>query len=304
MIQSGAGAIGGGSGYLLNEAGGVYQIQNDNGIGVGHFYNNGLLQKTGGTGTSTISGIFINSGVIQPGSGSLLFTDGTFDQNAGTLQITPAISFGPNRPFYQNGGTVTGAGTLGGSAINNSVYVWGGVLAPGNPFGTLTVPGGGGIGMAKGASFTVVLGGPSQFSQLVVSNYIALGGTLNVILTNGYVPTIGTQFHIITCPITALGFTTLNVPAGIAVTYSNTSGVYLTVTGSTPVQLQSPRLSGGNFTFSFATTNGLGYTVLQNSDLTTTNWTYYANLIGDGLLYHFLTPVTNVPQRFFRVRQP
>jgi hypothetical protein len=128
--------------------------------------------------------------------------------------------------------------------------------------------------------------------------------TLNVTLTNGYVPPIGTQFQIISSPGTYGSFSTLNVPAGMAVTYSNTSGVYLTVTGSTPVQLQSPKISGGNFVFGFGTTNGLGYTVQQNSDLSTTNWTYYTNLIGNGSLYQVVAPGTNVTQLFFRVRQP
>jgi fibronectin-binding autotransporter adhesin len=307
MIQSGTGAIGGGSGYLANNTNAIYQIQNDNGVAVNYFYNYGLLEKTGGTGTNTISATFINSGAIQATTGSLLFTGGEFDQDAGTLQLTPAISFGPNRPFYLNGGTVTGTGTLGGSDINNSVYVEaGGVLAPGNPFGVLTVPGGSGIVINNGASFNVVLGGASQFSQLAVSNAIIINGTLtlNVTLTNGYVPPIGTQFQIISSPGTYGSFSTLNVPAGMAVTYSNTSGVYLTVTGSTPVQLQSPKISGGNFVFGFGTTNGLGYTVQQNSDLSTTNWTYYTNLIGNGSLYQVVAPGTNVTQLFFRVRQP
>jgi hypothetical protein len=305
MIQSGTGAIIGGSALLNNNAAGVYQIQNDNGVATGNFYNYGLLEKTGGSGTSTIDASFNNYGSIQAASGSILFTGGEFDQDAGTLQLTPAILFGPNRPFYLNGGTVTGTGTLGGSDINNSVYVEaGGVLAPGNPFGMLTVPGGGGIVINNGATFNVVLGGASQFSQLAVSNYINISGALNVTMTNGYVPAIGTQFQIISCPGTYGSFSTLNVPAGMAVTYSNTSGVYLTVTGSTPVKLQSPQISGGNFVFSFGTTNGLGYTVQQNADLTTTNWTYFTNLIGNGSLYQFTTPVTNISQNFFRVRQP
>jgi hypothetical protein len=305
MIQSGTGAIGGGSGYIANNTNGIYQIENDNGVDIAYFYNYGLLEKTGGIGTNTISAYFINSGTIQAGSGSLLFTGGEFDQDAGTLQLTPAISFGPNRPFYLNGGMVTGTGTLGGGAINNSVYVEaGGVLAPGNPFGVLTVPGGSGIYLAPAATFNIVLGGPGQFSQLVVSNYVNVNGTLNVTLTNGYVPPIGTQFQIISCPGTYGSFSTLNVPAGMAVTYSNTSGVYLTATGSTPVQIQSPKISGGNFIFGFGTTNGLGYTVQQNNDLTTTNWTYYTNIIGNGSLYQIITPVTSVPQLFFRVRQP
>jgi len=305
MIQSGTGAIGGGSGSLANNTNGIYQIQNDNGVAVNYFYNYGLLEKTGGTGTNTISAYFINSGTIQAGSGSLLFTGGEFDQDAGTLKLTPAISFGPNRPFYLNGGTVTGTGTLGGSAINNSVYVEaGGVLAPGNPFGALNVPGGSGLSMYDGATFSVVLGGANQFSQLVVSNIAYIAGTLNVTLANGYVPAIGTQFQIISSPNTVGSFSTLNLPAGMAVTYSNTSGVYLTMTGSTPVQLQSPKISGGNFVFSFGTTNGLGYTVQQNTNLATSNWTYFTNIIGNGSLYQIITPVTSIQQVFFRVRQP
>jgi hypothetical protein len=52
LIQSDAGATGGGSGLLNNNAGGVYQIQNDNGVSVSFFNNSGLLGKTGGSGTS------------------------------------------------------------------------------------------------------------------------------------------------------------------------------------------------------------------------------------------------------------
>jgi hypothetical protein len=160
---------------------------------------------------------------------------------------------------------------------------------------------GGGTG-----SFNIVLGDTNKFSQLVVSGNASVnsGSTLNVALTNGYVPAIGTQFHILSCANFGGGFAKLNLPAGIAVTYSNASGVYLTVTGSTPVQLQSPKVSGDNFIFNFATTNGLGYTVQQNTNLATTNWVYYTNLIGNGSPYQFTTPLTNIPQSFFRVRQP
>jgi hypothetical protein len=297
MIQSGIGAIEGGSGYFDNNTNGVYQIQNDNGVAVNYFYNYGLLEKTGGSGTSVISATFNNSGAIQPASGKLLFTGGFFYQNAGTLQITPAITF-TNEYFYLSGGTVTGVGTVG----DNYMFADGGVLAPGNPFGTLNVSG----GLNIGGAFNVVLGGPNQFSQLAVSGSVGVNynaATLNVTLTNGYVPPIGTQFQIISSASFGGGFATLNVPAGISVNYSN-SGVYLIVTGSTPVKLQSPQISGGNFVFSFGTTNGLGYTVQQNTNLATSNWIYYTNIIGNGSLYQFTTPATNTSQNFFRVRQP
>jgi hypothetical protein len=63
-------------------------------------------------------------------------------------------------------------------------------------------------------------------------------------------------------------------------------------------------LSGGNFTFIFGTANGQSYTVQQNTNLATTNWTFYTNITGNGSIYQFATPVTNIPRRFFRVGSP
>ncbi|MEJ0089226.1 MAG: hypothetical protein WDM80_05695 [Limisphaerales bacterium] len=293
IIESGAGDNNDNSGQLYNY--GVYEIQNNGGTQLNYFNNFGLLEKTGGSGTSVINSFVNNSGAIQATNGTLSFIK-TFNQNAGTLQITPAITF-TNGTFYLNGGMVTGVG-----AVDESIYAEGGVMAPGSPFGTLKVNEYDSYG-GPNCTLNIVLGGTNKFSQLAVSGGVILHGTLNVTLTNGYVPAIGTQFQIISCANRANGFDILNVPAGIAVTYSN-NGVYLIVTGSTPVQLQTPKISGGNFVFSFGTTNGLGYTVQQNADLTTTNWTYYTNLIGNGSLYQVISSVTNFPQRFFRVSQP
>jgi hypothetical protein len=63
-------------------------------------------------------------------------------------------------------------------------------------------------------------------------------------------------------------------------------------------------LSGSNFTFNFGTANGQSYTVQQNTNLATTNWTFYTNITGNGSIYQFATPVTNIPRRFFRVVEP
>jgi hypothetical protein len=70
----------------------------------------------------------------------------------------------------------------------------------------------------------------------------------------------------------------------------------------TPLQIQSPSLAGTNFTFSFQTVSNLGYTVEYNDDLGTTNWEAYYTLSGDGSLIQCLVPMTNSPQRFFRVK--
>ena len=70
----------------------------------------------------------------------------------------------------------------------------------------------------------------------------------------------------------------------------------------TPLQIQSPSLAGTNFTFSFQTVSNLSYTVEYNDDLNTTNWEAYYTLPGDGSLIRCLMPMTNSPQRFFRVK--
>jgi len=303
MLQTGAGNIGQRTGIFDNLAGGTYEIQNDLGVSVSSFNNGGLLRKTTGVGTSAIGGIFHNLGSIVASSGTLLFTTNFF-QDAGTLQLTPAIAFATNQAFKLTGGSVTGVGILGGPGASSSVVASGGVLAPGNPFGALVVPGGGGASLQSGSGFNVVLGDTNQFGQLIVSNAISLGGKLTVILTNGFTPAIGTKIKIISSPNIFGSFTSLNVPTGISVSYSNTSGVYLTVTGSVPAQLQSPQLSGGNFGFSFGTVNGQSYTIQQNTNPATTNWTFYTNLTGNGSPYQFTAPSATIPQRFFRVRQP
>jgi hypothetical protein len=161
-----------------------------------------------------------------------------------------------------------------------------------------------------GGSLTVGLGGPNpnqcgQFSAGIAT----LSGPLNVILDNGYVPVAGDQFEILACTSFTGAFSITNLPAGMTVSnVQNNLGqpeyVYLVATGTVPAQIQAPWLSSGNFTFGFGTANGQSYTVQQNTNLATTNWTFFTNITGSGSLYQFATPLTSVPQRFFRLSQP
>jgi len=149
-----------------------------------------------------------------------------------------------------NGGLVTGVGIVGNPSLGVSMSVIGGVLAPGNPFGTLTSAGANGFAMGGAATLSISLGSSNQFSQLAVTGGgMNLNGTLNVTLVNGYTPAIGTQFQIVNGTPHG-GFVTLNLPQGISLNYSN-AGVYLVVTSAVPAQVESPLLSGNNFTFTF-----------------------------------------------------
>jgi hypothetical protein len=116
---------------------------------------------------------------------------------------------------------------------------------------------------------TFALGGTSagQSGQLTCSN-ANLSGPLFVYLTNGYAPSVGDQFQILTCSNRIGTFSATNIPPSMILTYK-TNGVFLAVAG--PVQALSPQWSNG-FAFSFQTALGQSYTIQTNNDLTTTNW--------------------------------
>jgi Cadherin domain len=87
-------------------------------------------------------------------------------------------------------------------------------------------------------------------------------------------------------------------------TLSSTKAVTVSVTIPS-VQILSPKLTGTNFFFQFPTVNGQSYTIQQNVDLTTTNWVFCTNIVGNGSTQQFQWPVSATPaQHFFRIFEP
>ena len=74
--------------------------------------------------------------------------------------------------------------------------------------------------------------------------------------------------------------------------------------GKCPLTIMSPQTAGADFSFSFMTASGQSYSVEQNGTLATSDWISTTNFTGDGQLFQFVTPLSNGPQRFFRVSQP
>jgi PKD repeat protein len=66
----------------------------------------------------------------------------------------------------------------------------------------------------------------------------------------------------------------------------------------------SPRSDGTNFVFNFGTVSNQSYTVWGNSNLATTNWVSYTNLIGDGYVQIITAPLTNSTQSFYQLSSP
>jgi len=286
----------------------------------------GLLQWTGGwfwgttinsnvvtiSGTNTVSttGVFYNSGLMRhTGTATLGIENSAHFQNLadGTYEFTgDGNIIGVDTAYYpgyfDNFGLLRKSGGAGPSAFGNRAWC-------NNQNGSIEVDSGqlslSGQSYAQGSgSFIVTLGGTNagQSGQLLCGP-TTLGGPLNVKLASGYVPVIGDQFQILSSGGLSGAFTTLNVPAGIAVTYTNDS-VFLVVTGTVPVQITSPTLAGNGFSFSFGTVSNQSYTVQRNDDLTTANWIYYTNFTGNGSLMQVIAPVAGTVQRFYRVREP
>jgi hypothetical protein len=286
--------------------------------------SDGLFQWTGGTigGTTTnvgtitvagtdavrVTGVLYNRGLVRhTNTVALGMPCGARLENLadGTYDLTGDGSFycsggGGALPYFKNYGQLRKSSGVGVSLFTDVPFNnQGGAVEVDS--GTLRVSayaqGGGALTIALGGS------GSGQAGQLSVSGNATLNGPLNVVLTNGFTPAPGQQFQILSCGSRSGVFTATNMPTGLSLSYSN-SGAYLLVTSLLPRALEGPATSGTNFTFSFQTESGASYTVQYNDNLTTTNWLFHQAVTGDGSVLPCVIPMTNTPQRFFRVRQP
>jgi hypothetical protein len=214
-------------------------------------FDNGLFQWTGGA----VIGVVTNANVLTlSGSNSvtlernsLLDNSGVFRQTGSALNIQQNARF-VNLPkgvydfaadasvyttdyapdYFDNYGLLRKSGGTNTSTIsisfdnqNGSIEVDQGVLSLGNnPF------------LQGNGVFTVQLGGTNsgQYGRLVAGSAL-LGGPLNVQLSIGYVPAVGDQFEIIAAPNLSGTFSSVAMPGGLSVSYSN-NAVYLVVTGA------------------------------------------------------------------------
>jgi hypothetical protein len=188
----------------------------------------GSLIKAAGTLSpgSVIAASVTNNGTIDVKAGMLNLAGQNGLTNAGTATVEAGTSLDVALPFVQtggstlvtgtlvpssgltlNGGTLTGAGTIQGNVSNA-----GGTVSPGSPIGVLTMTGT--FTQGSGGKTSFEIGGTTlgtQFSELVVQGAATLAGTLNITLTNGFIPVSGNTFKVLT--------------------YSTHTGTFATVTG-------------------------------------------------------------------------
>ena len=246
------------NGSTINNSG-TWDIQNDSFVylytGNSNTFNNtGTFQKSGGTSTTTTSGVygtdgtFKNSGQVLAKAGTLNFL-GTFIQTAGTTSLAGGSIATAVNPLSVLGGAVIGSGTITGGINNTGGMVAPGTTTPAVTNGTIAIGTSTAGNYTQGATgaFNVKIGGTGagQFDSVTLSGTATLAGALNVSLINAFSPAVGNSFTILTAASVSGTFSSTNLPAlptglGWKVTYTATTVVLSVVTVSSAVANLSP----------------------------------------------------------------
>jgi hypothetical protein len=302
---AGAGGIATQGGGLFNNlAGGVFNIQNNNGIALssgapGTFNNFGLFEKSAGTGSSSFSIYFTNDATVQIQSGTVYLSP-NYEQLAGatTIASNSILEVGVLAMF--SGGTLSGVGTVSGTLSNAAT------VAPG-PLGSLTVQGNYDQGVQ--GSLSIVLGGGTagQFSRLSVNGEANLAGVLEVALTNGFTPAVGDVFAVISASGGIFGgFSTVagsHAGNGVTLVSEATSSMF-DLLAANDLVLSAAAYTGHQFSFSYPSTAGLTNIIEYTTSLSPAHWLVLTNITGDGSLKSVQDPSATNSDRFYRVLFP
>ncbi|MBM3884116.1 MAG: hypothetical protein FJ387_31150 [Verrucomicrobia bacterium] len=294
--------------FFHNLTGAVYEVRTDGPVlqtivgGGGWesgFYNYGTFRKAAGVGVSevqaTTAGGFRNlGGRIEVLSGTLRFAN--YSHASGTIRLQGGDVALPD--FHLQAGRLEGAGvvTVAGTLTSS------GAVAPGLSIGTLNLAGHFNQTGAGALEIEIAGRNAGEFDRLAITGGASLNGALSVKLSPTFLPVVGDSFPILACANRSGTFNSLSAPPGLTVSYTS-GGVFLVVTSPIGPTLIGTAVAGTNFTFSFQSQWGVNYAVEYNDTLNTPDWRWHQTLTGDGSLLPCLVPMTNQPQRYFRVRQ-
>jgi fibronectin-binding autotransporter adhesin len=182
---------------------------------------------------ATVKQVFSNAGTVTVAAGTSLNCNKIFVQSAGTTTVDGTLAGN----IAVLGGTLLGAGTL-----QSNVILGGSGIAPilnvgdASTSGLLLVTGK--YQQLSTGTLNVSIGGTTvgtQYSQLRVSDQASLGGTLTAELVDGFTPSLGETFTILTASHIFGAFTNstiaINSSEHFAVSYTSTTVVLTVVTG-------------------------------------------------------------------------
>jgi hypothetical protein len=219
--------------------------------------------------------------VVWTGAGGAFLGGGVLITNrAGALfdaQSAAAFSYVSGAaPRFDNAGTFhkslnTGATTFGS-------------LVTFNNFGTVDLEtgilsAGGGYTCTANSTLTCALGGTTAgtgYGQLQAAGTVTLNGTLNVNLTNGFLPATNNSFTVLTAGTRSGTFANFIYPSNaVTMQLSNTtSSVIVRVTGVAPPRpvLLAPTLAGSNVLLTWTAVSNITYRLEFNPDLVPSDW--------------------------------
>jgi hypothetical protein len=267
-------------------------------------------------------GPLTNSGTINmTNSGIGLYNDGTtnsrgclFNQAGGLLDFwgNTGIGGGGGYIFLVNQGRIVKSAGSGysGFGINfatnsGTITAQTGSMVLGNQWTLL-----------PSGSLNVVLNSATNYGSFIISSNFpslagnaCLAGAFNATLANGYVPTNGTTFNVLSYGSFSGNFSSLGLPAGV--TWQSTFGatnLTLTAGGGKP-QFGIFMLSGTNLVFNgTGGTAGSNYVMLASTNLTIplTNWLALTTntFDGSGQLHYTNNVSPAKPQQFFIFKSP
>lgn len=154
----------------------------------------------------TTAGNLSAAGIISVGTASSFKIGGSYTQTAGKTTVDGTLT-APTGLLLQNG-QLQGQGTIAAAMTSDATVVAGDTTSKA---GKLTVNGS--YTEAGTGALDIAIGGHTagtQYSQLAVSNGAHLSGTLNIKLINGFVPSIGNVFMILTANPVTKTFGTVN----------------------------------------------------------------------------------------------
>jgi hypothetical protein len=205
----------------------------------------GLLEVTNGGGLTlnTPGQTPINQGSLIVGAGSVFTLTQGLDQKAGQTTVDGTLNT-PNASLLIEAGKLNGVGAITGNVDNQ-----GGTVAPGHSPGMLTITGN--YTQSAASLLDIELGGTTAgagYSQLKVSGLAQLAGNVDVHIVNGFAPTLGETFDILTYGSYTGGFNQiLSFDSGYdyTVDYSAPGTAKLVVTAAAAVPEMSTLVTAG-----------------------------------------------------------
>jgi fibronectin-binding autotransporter adhesin len=165
-------------------------------------------------------------------------------------------------------------------------------------------------------SLNVVLNSATNYGSVFFASHsgpvgasAVLAGAFNATLNNGYVPTNGTTFNVLTYGSFTGSFSSLGLPAAVTWQSNYGSTNFSLVAGARLPQFGTVNLLGTNFIFTgTGGPSGSNYVVLASTNLTLplTNWLPLTTNIFDGSgQFHYTNHVSPVkPRQFFIFKLP